>query len=42
MTVETPFTFGFGNVEITVTANELTEKHSAFLLGPFFLGVKEI
>jgi PKD repeat protein len=37
MTVETPFTFGFGNVEITVTANELTEKHSAFLLGPFFL-----
>jgi uncharacterized repeat protein (TIGR01451 family) len=37
-TVQTPFTFGFGKVDITVTANDLVEKRSAFLLGPFFLG----
>jgi PKD repeat protein len=42
MTVQTPFTFGFGNVEITVTANDLVEKRSAYLVGPFFILVKEI
>ncbi|MBN2604131.1 MAG: PKD domain-containing protein, partial [Candidatus Thermoplasmatota archaeon] len=41
-TAQTSFTFGFGKVEITVTANNLVEKRSAFLLGPFFIGVKEI
>jgi hypothetical protein len=41
-TVATPFTFGLGKVKITVTADDLVEKRSAFILGPFFLWVKEI
>jgi PKD repeat protein len=34
-TVRLPFTFGFGNVDITVTANSVSEQKSAFMLGPF-------
>ena len=41
-TVATPFTFGLGKVEIKVTANDIVEKRIAFMLGPFFIGVKEI
>ncbi len=40
--VQIPLTIGFGKVDITVTVNDLVEKRSAFLLGPFFLGVREI
>ena len=42
LTVSTPFTFGLGKVEIKVTANYVIEKRNAFLIGPIFLGVKEI
>jgi immune inhibitor A len=41
-TIQIPLTFGFGKVEITVTANNLIEKRTAYLVGPFFLGVREI
>jgi PKD repeat protein len=36
-TVRTPFTFGLGNVEITVTANGVTKQANALMLGPFVL-----
>ena len=32
----------FGQVEITIVANEITETYQAFLLGPFFLSVQSI
>jgi PKD repeat protein len=40
--VNLPFTFGFGNVDITITANEITKEYSAFLFGPIFLNLQEI
>jgi PKD repeat protein len=38
-TVRTPLAFGLGRVDITVTAGAIVEEYSAFMLGPFILGV---
>ncbi len=40
-TVKLPLTFAIGKVDITVTANEIQKKYTAFALGPLFLSVKE-
>ena len=40
-TIKAPLTIGFGLVDITVSANEVTKEYSAFLLGPFFLNIQE-
>ncbi|MEF8848868.1 MAG: PKD domain-containing protein, partial [Candidatus Thermoplasmatota archaeon] len=39
--IKTPLTFGFGKVHITINANELTRKYTAFLMGPYFINLKE-
>jgi PKD repeat protein len=36
-TVRIPFSLGIGNVEITVTANDISKHASAFMIGPFVL-----
>jgi PKD repeat protein len=36
-TVKLPFSFGLGNVDITITANSVTKEATAFMLGPFVL-----
>jgi len=41
-TVKLPFSLGIGRVDITVTANDVVEERSAFMLGPFVLSVKEV
>ena len=41
-TVKSSLAFGLGRIDITITANELTEKRNAFMLGPFILSVEEI
>jgi PKD repeat protein len=38
-TIETGFVLGLGNVEITINAGEITQKRSAFMLGPFILNL---
>jgi PKD repeat protein len=38
-TVKAPFMMGLGKIDITVTANELSETRSAFMLGPFVLNL---
>jgi parallel beta-helix repeat protein len=40
-TIETPFTFGFFEVNIIVTADKILRKYNAFLFGPFFINFKE-
>lgn len=40
--VRLPLTLGFGQVTVMVEANELVEEYSAFLIGPFFLGLQQI
>jgi PKD repeat protein len=41
-TVKLPFSLGLGRVEITITAADIVEKRSAFMLGPFILAVQEL
>ena len=38
-TIETGFVFGLGDVEITITASEITKKQTALMLGPFILNL---
>ena len=40
-TVKLPFTLGFGKADITVTAGTKTQQYTAFMLGPFFLGLQQ-
>ncbi|MBN2603402.1 MAG: PKD domain-containing protein, partial [Candidatus Thermoplasmatota archaeon] len=40
-TVKLPFTIGFGKAEITITAGTKTQQYSAFMLGPFFIGLEQ-
>ena len=40
-TVKTPFTFGIGNVDIMVTATDVSQDYTAFLVGPFFFNLQE-
>ena len=40
-TVKSGFAFGIGKVDITVTANDLTEIRTGFMLGPFVLNLQE-
>jgi PKD repeat protein len=39
--VKLPITIGFGKVDITVTANGIQDRYSAFMIGPFVLNVQE-
>jgi hypothetical protein len=38
-TIRAPFVFGLGNVDITITANEVVSQHTAFMIGPFVLSL---
>jgi PKD repeat protein len=40
-TVRLPISFGFGNVDITITANNIQDKYNAFMIGPFVLKLQE-
>jgi PKD repeat protein len=40
--ISLPFTYGFGPMDIMITANTASKHYSAFLVGPFFLNLKEI
>jgi PKD repeat protein len=40
-TVNIPFSFGFGAVDITITAGSQQKTYSALALGPFFLNIQE-
>jgi PKD repeat protein len=37
--VKLPFSFGFGNVDVVITAGGTQETYSAFMLGPFLLNL---
>jgi parallel beta-helix repeat protein len=39
-TIETTFTIGFGHVDINIKAGTFNETYQAFLLGPFFINLK--
>jgi parallel beta-helix repeat protein len=39
-TVKTPFTLGFGKVEIIITAGSITEKRTAFMIGPYVWNIQ--
>jgi PKD repeat protein len=39
--VKLPISIGFGKVDITVTANGVQDKYSAFMIGPFVINVQE-
>ena len=38
-TVKLPFSLGFGRVDITITADNVVETRSGFMIGPFILGL---
>jgi PKD repeat protein len=38
--VKLPLTIGFGKVDITVRANDITDTYSAFMIGPFVLNLQ--
>jgi surface-anchored protein len=40
--ISLPFTYGFGQIDIMIDVNTASKHYSAFLLGPFFLNLKEI
>jgi hypothetical protein len=40
--VQTSFTVGIRNVNITVGANDVTEEDTALLIGPIFLNLRQI
>ncbi len=38
-TIRAPYVFGLGNVDITITANDVVSQHTAFMLGPIVLSL---